>query len=766
MNLGATQSASSLIYPLSPLSTSPGQSIYSPLYMRALSQFYNFFQQIKRDYSPQQEKEDDRLENYRKFQEKIIISPDKIIILPTQQEIPKDSKQAILLRTIDTLFRHHFDEKSQLSESQALTSRPLRDSQSATNKVYHHQLKILPPQSPTHLNDSQSKILSLPIELRVLIFNHIIDDWQSLGKLGMTCKNFYHIIQDPNCLKKLFELSADLFPSILNPYLCRSLLTFTGFHPLRFGQLQMDLKNEDLAIIARQGTHLESLSLLGNQFTPQGLADLLKHCPRLRSLEFYQCCNSNFDDYMTVVALFANQLEHLKISDCQISDQSLLTLSICAPHLYSFEYENNFSTSTISDYSLIPFFSRMSQLESIKLTGCPKVTQASLISYTDYPIASSDPAKTKGNQLRHLKFSHCGVTDTQLLDSLAKHCPNLESLELGFEKAQCMDNLDYKQASLLKIASECSNLRCLKISNCNYLSSDNLKIMLSHCHNLTQLELRGSFLKNFCFEDLSACNKLQHLHLYSIEPVDFSRHHLTSLKKCPQLETLALINCQLDENNLLSYLRKVNLKRLQLINCGTFGSPLLMTLAQSSPSLESLEIEMSEQPHPQPFDDTSIKKLAQNCPSLNMLTLKSSSYTPKTNNWQFSALSLQHLAHYCTHLNQLTISHLNLLPSTQSHLSVEKIEKIIDLFTKRCLNITHLGLPAIQATNKQVLSLILPYKYQLSGLYLANNLWLDLPFLHQLSACSNLLYLWLKETAIESHRSVLSIFSNLYYLSV
>lgn len=747
MNIETIQSPPSLIYPLYLQNIPKVANTYPPLYAGALNQFYIYFDQMVKDFFPKQAQETDRVAHYSKFQGRFCIDTDQITILPANQKIPEHFKQARLIRTIGDLFCLSFDPNLQPSESQVAELKSPKNSQ---------------PEKKVSDTQRQSGILSLPQELLLLIFNHSISNWRSLSRLALTCKKFYHIVENPHDLKQLFELSSSIFPSILNRDLSRHLLTFTNFHPVYFGQA--NLEDKDLEILASQSTELESLSLLRGRFTPQGFAHLLKCCPRLQSLEFHQFDNDNFDDYMTTVALFADHLEHLKISNCAMSDRSLLALGICAPRLRSFEYENHSCQGLISDYGLLPFFSRMSHLEVIKLTGCPKVTQASLISYIDHSI---NPAENllKGTELKHLKFSYCGVIDTALFNSISQHCPDLESLELEFESLQCINQRVDKRNALIQVASACSNLRSLKLSGCTYLSSQNLRTMLNHCGNLLQLELSGSqFLKDSFFEGLSTCEALQHLKLHPSEPANISQQNLTLLKKYnPQLKTLALINCKLKEKHLLFYLQDAALKQLQLMNCGAFGSSFLTTLAQSCPSLENLEIEMSGESHPHPFDDISIGHLAKNCPSLTMLTLKSDNSTKKADRpWQLSALSLQHLAH-CLNLSHLNLSHLNLIPSDKRNVSAKEA---IDLLTNRCLKISHLGLPNIQATKGQVLSLILPYKRQLSSLYLSNNQWVDLPFLKKLSDGSNLLYLWLNRTSIESDGQVVDLFPNLNYLDV
>ncbi len=752
MNLEITPSTSSLIYPLRPLRALDAQEHYPAAYMRALNQFYIFFDQMVKEYFLPQGGTN-RLESYRKFQEKFSFVSNKITLLSTQQEISINSKQARLLLSADTFFRRSFDQKAHF---------PRKSQPPVMQSVLNKQQEELPSHFCMNPHNSGKEILSLPKEVLSLIFSYIADSWQSVGKLAITCKNFSHIIEDPHCLNKFFETSPHLFPSITHSHLSRDLLIFTGFHPVCFGHIHMNVNDADLALIASQGSNLESISLLGSQFTPQGLAHFIQCCPCLRSLEFYQCGNFNFDDYMTVVSLYANQLEHLKISDCQMSDQSLFSLSLSAPPLRSFEYENNLCIGSITDYGLISFLSRMSQLESIKLTGCPKVTQASIISYINHSI---DPITRilKGHLLKHLNFSYCSVIDASLFNYLAHHCPNLESLELGFATTQCISDCFNKRAGLLNVAINCSNLRSLKLKDCTYLSSKDLRKILNHCRNLIQLELSGNNFSQSLFNHLFVCKQLKYLKLHPMKPINLSQQHFAHLKKCTQLERLALVNCKLEENQLVSYLQNAALKQLQIMNCGAFGSPLLIALAQYCPTLENLEIEMTEESHSQPFDDISIGQLAKSCP-LKMLTLKSDTPSQAANHpWQFSALSLQHLAEHCPSLSHLNLSHLNLLPSTNLHLSVEKT---IHFFTRRCLNITHLGLPAIQATKNQVLSLILPYQQQLSSLYLVNNEWLDVSFLHSLSACSRLLYLWLKNTSIQSRKEVSPIFQHINYLDI
>ncbi len=742
---------SSQLFPFLPLQVPRTQEKYPPTYSRSLIQFYVFFTQITQAYSWQ----NNSLENYQRFQNQFQVTSERVTVQPQANLSPKQSE---LIRTIDALFPYIVDLKLQINSEVDTTLNKTKEDKGRSAETLSQHLSLPSPPKTSLSNQTfqllEQGILSLPTELLLYIFENHATDWRSAGNLALTCKTFYQIINDPYSLKRFFKNSSPLFPSISYP-LNLQLIGLTGFEPSHFGQELVDLSDEELKFIADHGSNLTSLALVNSKITPLGLANLLKRCPQLHTLEFRQC-SAHFDAYMSVVGLYAKGLEHLKISDCAMSDPSLFALGICTPNLRSFEYENSQGQGLLSDYGLIPFLTRTSQLETIKLMGCSKVTQLSLMSYIK---KKSLQVIRKGFQLKHLTFSYCSVMDERLFDSLAKYCPNLETLELGFSPTQCSSDLELKRRSLIGIAKNCSRLHSLKLVGCRYLSSPNVNEILNNCSNLTQLELVQCLSLNDV--DLSNCSKLHYLNFQPTQTYQVSLEYLNNLKiNCPDLKSLTLFDCVIKEADLLVYLEKSSLRQLQLMKCGSFGSPLLNALSLHCPTLESLEIEITgEKCHPQPFEDKDIENLARNCPSLTMLTLKSTNSSPITYPlWQLSELSLEYLARHCPDLRHLNLSHLDLLSKGSDSLN----KNIIKFFTEKCLKITHLGFPAAQATDDLALSFILPYRHQLQSLSLEHNDWLTSGFLNELRKCSCLQYLWLKQSWKDSLQ-LANLFPHLKY---
>ncbi len=659
-----------------------------------------------------------------------------------QEGKPLNSQCAQIIKTL-----HNILEYCHIKPSQGLDSK----GQNTSELITKTSASIL-----TTNNFSTS--IPNEIWLNILTFYNL-DHWQSIGRFAMTCKQFYSIVKTPNFFKLFLQSHPVLFSTIPSP-ISRQLLSHTKFNPTKLDETQAHLTDNDLRVLADQGSQLEVLSFRGSHFTPAGLADLLKKCPNLYSLEFRECHTSKFDGYMTVVSLYAKQLKHLKVVDCMMTDQSLLAFSCDVIKLRSFEYENTLGRGVITDYGLHAFFTMANDLEVIKLSGCPKVTQMPIIYYISDDLSGlSDNSKAsdrKGTKLKELSFSYCGTTQNLFFDSIATYCPQLERLELGFNSSQCELEKPQKSQALLTLIKQ-SKLQSLKLSECSYLTPQIINEMVESLPFLTYLELYECIpLTMGLFAALAKCPNLKSFKfkptINSSNPtlVTFlSEQHLEALRKnCSHLEILSLMNCQILERDLVKSLKNWNLKTLQLVACGSFGDSLLTALSKDCPKLEHLEVHITKlTPIPNPLNDASIEKLAHNCRSLKTLCLSAPSSKLRNDilPWQLSAQSLHHLASYCPDLSRLTLSHLNLISEDAK---IKKITtEILTSFHRSCVKIVDLGLTSSRATDEQLLSFLLPYRHQLLSLNLENSK-LNSDFYQKLAAFSKLRFLILENNSI------------------
>lgn len=686
-------------------------------YLGELRNFLDFASQILQTYSPAKISQEALKNRKATFSNQYLIADDKVFLKSSDK--PLEPHRAQIIKAINSIFTYCFYDAAKVTSKEPIHAVGSQQNIEAKEEVSSHSIHILP-------NELLLSILNWSIS------NH----WKSMESFALTCKRFYHIASDHRNQKQLFNSDAQLFTSISEPHIKSRLLSCTDFHPIQLNKPQVNLSDEDLRVLADHGAHLQTLSLQGGSFTPEGLAYLLQKCPQLHSLEFHQCQMSHFDDCMAVVSLYAPALEHLKIVDCSMTDQALLALSMRPHQLRSFEYENNLSTAGLTDYGFIAFFSSAHHLESIKLIGCPQVTQESLIHYINGKDLSDQP---KGDKIKKLTFDYCGAVNQELFEEIANKCSYLEALELGFAASQCSTDKDEKQTELIHIAQSCPKLHTLKIAHCSYLESQTIEQMLNHCSNLKHLELyQSNPLSPSFFTSLARCPQLKSFKFKPRIPAILVKQQLTTLKKgCPELEQLSLTNCQMLEEDFVDYLKDYGLTALQLRACGMFGRPILTALSQSCSQLKILEIDTAQATsHVQPFDDQSIGQLVQKCPSLTTFSLNSS-FSGHISPWQLSAQTLHHLALHCPQLTDLSLSHLNLLQSNQK-MTQASIKKILTSFTKRCLHIAHLGLPQSQATEEQIASLVLPYRYQLLSLNLDHPSKFKADFYQKLVACTQL----------------------------
>jgi hypothetical protein len=510
-----------------------------------LIDYQHFFKQTIKNYLPQWP-ENQHSKIIKTFYEAYQVDRKKGIIKSTQQSLPISSKQAQLLLAIDAAFCYLFDKTHTWKSSSEQISPPLRTIQDNREKT---PLSVLE---------------ALPAELLMKIFVLSVSNWQSVGRISLCSKKCYRVTSNPAFLKTIFRSHAECLPSILSSRLHHSLLSYSDFHPSE--HVAKDLSIEDLKIIADHGSNLKKLSLINCHFPPESFVYLLQHCPQLHTLEFNDCNTHHFDGYMSVVSLYGKGLKHLKVINCQMSDQSLLALSFAPLKLVSFEYENHLSQGLLSDFGLLPFLSS-SHLESLKLTGSPQVTQISLATYMNQ---KDERDQIKGDKLKQLSFSYCGVSGPLLFENIGKFCPNLEMLELGFTPSQCQSDLYQKQDCLINLSQHCSKVRSLKMTHCSYLSSRTIEKMLENFQNLEHLELcKSNPLTDSFFISLTKCEQLKSFKYRPLEPSALSWKHLEKLTyRCPKLQHLALMDCRISEQYLPVLIKNCKMMQIELATCG------------------------------------------------------------------------------------------------------------------------------------------------------------------------------------------------------
>ncbi|CUI17824.1 F-box/LRR-repeat protein 13 [Candidatus Protochlamydia naegleriophila] len=609
-------------------------------------------------------------------------------VVKTGHQLSKE--QASLFKAMKSLFAYHVIQKEQLEISSYL-SFPLTRLKDLNEKTSNASSVACP---------LQNNVCLLPDDIWTLIFGYACTSWQDIGHLSLTCRSFYEIAASDRFLKLFFEKNPQAFDEIKHAPLSLKIMDSAQFNPSHLLPRQTSLSDQELLFLASHGENLETLALQGGGFTVRGLAHLLQKCPLLKTLEFHHLASSHFDDYLTVVALYAPQLEHLKIIDCPLTDHALIAFSICKHRLRSFECWDTSGEGALTDCGFSTFISESQHLEVVKLTGFPHVSQFPLLLLEAY---TAEGTKKKSEAIKELTFAYCGLCDVGLFEAIVGSFPNLESLEIALSPANY--SIDDSKVAFIAIAQACLNLRRVKLSDCTYLDSLTIEKFLSHRPTIEHLELYRSNPSTPSF--FSAVAKLPSLKTFQFEPSRQSKSPFTwQPGTFKHLETLGLNLCQIEEHHLVDALKTTQpkLKHLRLFNCGQYTNQLLETLATHCPELVLLEIEQaSPAKHSSMLNDAGIQALSTGCQKLETLNLKSPSPS-----WQFSDDSLAALSN-CQRLAHLTLSHFKTSLSECSF-------NTINLFNKRCINITHLGFPFSDLMDESLIPLFTKNAHQLQSI--------------------------------------------------
>lgn len=785
-------------------------------YKESITNFYRFFLSLF-EYKIQKQTEKEIKEKYSTFQQHFVAIPSSETVLFKEQQIPLGSKHVKLLFVIDELFQtllrqivsHQKTSLPSLEKDEVDTSfsytpsavSPFSPSCRAINMFSHScstvaspaytpvfEGSFLPSFGYTELEsasvfatpskDSRKLVVackgallsSLPEDVLSNICEFATNDWQSLGNLAMTCKAIGSSVLNSSFLRSLFKSTPSLFSSISHPSIDRKLLEYTAFYPTNLPLSQTNLTDEDLYLLAKQGSDLQSIPFFGCQFSPDAFADFLRACPRLTSLELSQFAVENFSKYLSMIALYAKQLEHIKIKDCPVDDESLFALAFYPlEHLLSFSCENSTANKDLTDYALLPFFMATPRLQSIQITGCPRITSIPLTVYIEDKM-ESDFDKRRGMQLKEISFSGCGSVEPHFFVSLKNFCPNIEILDLGFSSKNEQKEVGQEEAGigsemLGTLAENYQKLHTLKLVGFTGLSSRDVGILLNGSSFITTLEIENTdiSLDDFFSVQLSHLPNLTHLKIKTNNRFIITKQYLHSLKmNCPGLVSLTLTYCVLNERDVLAFLPGCRLKTIQFIDCGSFGAPLLCAIAENLPELENLEIEIKQEaPHQKPFDDVSVGQFLVSCKNLKMLSLhgsptQSAATTISLDPWKLTDITLKNLARYSKYIEHLSLSHLDL--------STPSADASIKTFVKQRVNLIHLGFPSSIMREEQALALLSPYRNKLHGINLTNNSFITEVFFENLSICPGVAYLWLSLIPFFDNDLLSLYFPNLKFL--
>lgn len=584
-------------------------------------------------------------------------------------------------------------------------------------KIFSYPLKYLPSAAKKpkkYFTSSQMAMWKgasqLPPELWQHIFSFIpFDSTKEMCQVYTVCRTFFHIFKEPILLKNLLKRynscrDSKLFYTILNrsDSSCIQKLTIP----------QIGLTDARVNILADQRELLENIIIQGGSFKIESFIRLLQSCPNLQTIEFNGMNNPDIDDYFAALAIFAPQIKHIKLVNCcSLSDESLLVIGGClAQNLQSFEYTNNFRISFLTDYGFVPFLSRCKNLRSLKITGCPQVSQ----------IAPKVFIDQKTQTLQELVFTNNRPVDRALFSSLVTHCPNLTHLELQNFSSFGEDFED--QNALKMVLGSCEKLKSIKFHqesgiNQNFL----LPLIKRNPLQIKHIDLDqcGIFKLEF-FNALAECRNLKSFKFTWTEGVNsLSIDVLKFLKNHNQLEVLCLAN---NDNFSLTSLHQFienqkSLKQLQITQCKNINSEILITLAQYSPYLNVVVMDLMNNQGPR--IDSEASQFIQNCSDLKFLSLK----FPLATTPQLSEKIIIDLAQHGRHLEALMLSHL---------IIIDEDPKYWKMLYENCPNLTYFGFPNSSMTEAFAVKFLEQFGQQILFLDLQNCEWVTPAFIEKI----------------------------------
>jgi F-box/leucine-rich repeat protein 2/20 len=263
--------------------------------------------------------------------------------------------------------------------------------------------------------------------------------------------------------------------------------------------------------------------------------------------------------------------------------------------------DNHTDNHTVSlTHSLHNFKFKFPHLTHLNLSKSTAVTNKVLLS-----IAKGSP------KLTHINLSHCMKFDDEGLVHVAQGCPLLTHLDVS----ECVVSDD----GMLTLALNCKRLTNVYVPQCTYVTGKTMDYLLTHCLNLSHLDLSFS------------CG----MHWSSLRESPLS-------KNCNALLFLDLGNAIIIDDELLAHVCSAskNLLYLYLSNCESVTDEGVRLLASECHCLVSLDLSGCGQ-----LTDDSMKYISLGCQQLTHLNISQCD--------EVTASGLQYLQQGCLFLCNL-----------------------------------------------------------------------------------------------------------------
>ncbi|KAK9889287.1 hypothetical protein WA026_004567 [Henosepilachna vigintioctopunctata] len=287
-------------------------------------------------------------------------------------------------------------------------------------------------------------------------------------------------------------------------------------------------------------------------------------------------------------------------------------------------------------------------IEKVEIVEGAKLSDKSL-----YLLARKCP------DIIHLQFSGCTNITNTALSEIASRCHNLQHLDLtGCIKISCIGVNNTDSLSRLQ-------LQYINLTDCPYITDNELRIIVCHCPQLTFLYLRRciqitdmglKFIPSFCSNlkelSVSDCINITDFGLYELAKLGATLRYL-SVAKCTQVSDAGLK---------VIAKRCYKLRYLNARGCEAVSDDAVITIARSCTRLRALDIGKCD------VSDSGLQALAESCPNLKKISLRNCDLVTDR--------GVQSLAYFCRGLQQLNIQDCQI--SLEGYRAVKK-------YCKRCI---------------------------------------------------------------------------------
>ena len=205
------------------------------------------------------------------------------------------------------------------------------------------------------------------------------------------------------------------------------------------------------------------------QITTTGLANIVRGCPKLVSLNLMHCDVT--DNGMRTIARHCPRLVYISVKYCsKVTNVGLLAVVQACPLLCDIDLS---WCNKLTDETLKFIGTHCPNLTSLDLSLCTLMT--------DHGIK----ALVKGTpHLRFLSLYACKLISDYSCRTIAQSCPGMETLKLSL--CEKVTNLGVSE-----VARGCPNLVHLNLSLCELVTDDGILEVVTRCHKLKIVNCYG-----------------------------------------------------------------------------------------------------------------------------------------------------------------------------------------------------------------------------------------------------------------------------------